>query len=536
MTLRSRLLLLLVGIVLVGLLVSGIITYKSLESFLVSRLNQQLTSSAQPLGESVFRCLERSNDNSSNGICYLGGNAPSVPSGTFAQLQSGGSQYNLWFFSHSAGNANVPVLSGKHPFSTSRNWQIFEVSSKSGLDYHAIKIDAAALPNGLSGTLFIAVPLTEVDGTLNRLLLVELLVSACVLLFLGALSWWIVKAGLKPLDDMTETAGAIAAGDLTQRVPVSDGGTEVDRLGEAFNVMLGEIEKAFAARTASEERLRRFLADASHELRTPLTSIRGYAEMFDRGARDRPEDLATSMRYIKADADRMSSLVEDLMLIARLDRERPLEHEQLDLRDVLEPAVSAIRVRDTGRTVTLTASGPGTVVGDPDRLRQVVDNLLVNAVRHTPAGTAIEAKLSSVDGDALVEVRDHGGGISEEDRKRVFEPFFRADPSRNRATGGQGLGLAIVATIVEAHGGEVGVENAAGGGARFWFKLPLAGAARSPEVTPSGGSATAGSNGDSDRSNTGAPGAVDGLPTWPPTPRVGREAKVGTVPVVGPDK
>jgi two-component system OmpR family sensor kinase len=216
------------------------------------------------------------------------------------------------------------------------------------------------------------------------------------------------------------------------------------------------------------------LADASHELRTPLTSIRGYAEMFDRGARDRPDDLATSMRYIRADADRMSTLVDDLLVLARLGRERPLAHELVDLRDVVQPAAAAIVVQEPERAIEVKAPEPVIVVGDTGRLRQVVDNLLVNAVRHTPAGTPIEVDLEEQSGSAVLSVLDRGSGIPAEQRERIFEPFFRSDPSRSRATGGQGLGLAIVSTIVQAHGGQVGVSPREGGGARFWVQLPVA--------------------------------------------------------------
>jgi two-component system OmpR family sensor kinase len=196
--------------------------------------------------------------------------------------------------------------------------------------------------------------------------------------------------------------------------------------------------------------------------------------MFDRGARDRPEDLEMSMRYIRADADRMSALVDDLLLIARLGRERPLAHETVELRELIEPAVAAASVQDPDRTIELSAPEPATIVGDGARLRQVVDNLLVNAVRHTPAGTPIEVALGK-DGDSvLISVADHGFGIPESERKSIFEPFNRMERSRSRATGGEGLGLAIVATIVQAHDGEVGVAETNGGGARFWVRLPLA--------------------------------------------------------------
>ena len=479
MTLRTRLILVLIGVVLVGLLVSGVVTYKSLESFLVTRLDQQLENSPDQAARALLRCPPPTS--ASSYTCHSE-NLPSVPSGTFGQLRiPGGSTISGWFLS--ASTEAEPNLPSNLQVSSTQNPTIFNVSSSSGLTYHALAVQVAVTeasqfgpPTQVAGVVVVAVPLTEVDQTLNRLLLVELFVSAAVLIVLGALAWWIVRAGLRPLDEMTETAGAIAQGDLSRRVPPGDESTEVGRLGHALNVMLGEIEESFAARKASEERLRRFLADASHELRTPLTSIRGYAEMFDRGARDRPDDLATSMRHIRVDADRMSTLVEDLLILARLDRERPLAHELVDLREVVQPAVAAIELQEPDRTITLNSDEPLLVVGDAGRLRQVVDNLLVNAVRHTPAGTSISVDLGQQPGSAVVSVLDHGPGIPPEDRLRIFEPFFRADPSRSRATGGQGLGLAIVSTIVQAHGGQVGVSPGEEGGARFWVRIPLASA------------------------------------------------------------
>jgi two-component system, OmpR family, sensor kinase len=235
--------------------------------------------------------------------------------------------------------------------------------------------------------------------------------------------------------------------------------------------------------------------------------------MFDRGARDSPEDLEMSMRYIRADADRMSTLVDDLIMVARLGRERPLAHEQVELRQVLEPAVAAISVQEPDRRVTLTAPDSAAVVGDPDRLRQVVDNLLVNALRHTPAGSPIEVTLLQHDGVAEISVVDHGAGIPAEARERVFEPFYRADPSRSRATGGQGLGLAIVATIVRAHGGDVGVGDGFDGGARFWVRLPTAGSEH-------GSNGAAGPNGES----FGSMPATDGV----------SQPAANSVPVVAP--
>jgi two-component system OmpR family sensor kinase len=236
--------------------------------------------------------------------------------------------------------------------------------------------------------------------------------------------------------------------------------------------MLAQIERAFAERKASEDRLRRFLADASHELRTPLTSIRGYAELFRRGARQREEDLAKSMRRIEDESARMCVMVEDLLLLARLDQDRPLERAPVDLVALAADAVEDGRASDGGREITLEASPPVLVLGDEARLRQVAANLVANAVAHTPPGTPVTVRTAMDGGDGILEVADRGLGLSPEQAERAFEPFYRSDPSRDRATGGAGLGLAIVAAIAKAHGGRVRVESTPGGGATFRVFIP----------------------------------------------------------------
>ena len=277
-----------------------------------------------------------------------------------------------------------------------------------------------------------------------------------------------------------QTAGAIAAGDLSQRVEPADEHSEVGRLGLALNSMLGQIEGAFAERTASEARLRRFVADAGHELRTPLTSIRGYAELFRRGASERPEDLAKTMRRIEEAAARMGVLVEDLLLLARLDQGRPLEHEQFDLSRLAAAAVDDLRAAAPERPVTFESTGAVVVNGDEYRIRQVVANLLENARAHTPPATPVEVRVGEAGENAVIEVADQGPGMSPEDAARAFERFYRADPSRARDSGGAGLGLAIVAAIIEAHGGRTEVQTAPGEGATFRIWIPKAGAPEPP--------------------------------------------------------
>jgi two-component system OmpR family sensor kinase len=309
------------------------------------------------------------------------------------------------------------------------------------------------------------------------------------LALLAGAAWWIVRSSLRPLEEVETTAEAIAAGDLTQRVPHRDPRTEVGRLSTALNTMLGQIEAAFEARRvteqsarASEERMRRFVADASHELRTPLTSIRGFSELYRQGAVEDDAALARVMRRIEDEATRMGLLVEDLLLLARLDQQRPLEAKPVDLVPLVRDSVLDARAASQGHDIRLAVDAvpdSATVIGDELRLRQVMANLIGNAIRHTPAGTVVVVGLEQ-DGDehVVLEVRDDGPGIAEEDVGRVFERFYRADPSRTRVgangstSGGSGLGLSIVSALVAAHGGQVEVESTPGSGATFRVSLP----------------------------------------------------------------
>jgi two-component system OmpR family sensor kinase len=354
--------------------------------------------------------------------------------------------------------------------------------------------------------LIVAVPLTETTQTMGRLLAIEVLVFALVLAGLGVAAWLIIKHDLRPLEAMADTADVIAAGDLSQRVEPAEPRTEVGRLGLSLNAMLAQIEVAFAERAATEEKLRRFLADASHELRTPLTSIRGYAEVFERGAKDDPEDLATAMRRIEEESKRMGVMVDELLLLARLGEGREPEREPVDLARVVSDAVGDARAADAARDISLDAPAELVVTGDEHQLRQVVANLLGNARKHTPAGCPVHVRLRAEGADdgradatgkagaAVLEVADEGPGLTPEIAAKVFEPFYRADKSRTRQSGGAGLGLAIVAAIVEAHGGSVALATAPGRGATFTVRLPQAEAVDTTpnaQVTTSGAADTA---------------------------------------------
>jgi two-component system OmpR family sensor kinase len=326
--------------------------------------------------------------------------------------------------------------------------------------------------------LFVAVPLREVSASLHRLLLAEIGVSLAALFVVGAIATWLVRLSLRPLDRMALTADEIAAGDLSRRVDNDSGRGEVGRLGHALNEMLHQIEAAFDARQRSEdelrrseERLRRFVADASHELRTPLTSIRGHAELFRRGGNADPVALAQSMRRIESEAQRMGVLVDDLLLLARIDEGLPLAREPVDLARVAADAVADARAVHPERQVDLDADHV-VVTGDDARLHQLVANLLANALIHTPSGTDVQVRVGTEGDDAVLCVADDGPGLSPEQAARVFERFYRADPSRSRANGGTGLGLSIVAAVAEAHGGRVSVDTAPGEGATFRVQLP----------------------------------------------------------------
>ena len=363
-----------------------------------------------------------------------------------------------------------------------------------------------------NGTIIVGFDVSSVYRTLDGLALIDLIVSGVVVVALAVVGIAIVRSSLRPLTDIELTAEAIAAGDLSRRVPDRDPRTEVGRLGRSLNTMLAQVEAAFHARERSEaaarwseERMRQFVADASHELRTPLTAIRGYAEYYRQrggaagnGARHAaPEsaepgpadgrlsepDVDRIMQRVEQESARMGVLVEDMLLLARLDQQRPIERRPVDMLTLAADAVQDARMIAPGRTIDLTVGSGAAflVLGDEARLRQVITNLMSNALSHTPDGTPIDVRLLAHGPDGrlpvpsvTLEVDDHGPGLSKEQADRVFERFYRADQARGRTTGGAGLGLAIVAALVTAHGGAVGVDTAPGSGAMFWITLPLA--------------------------------------------------------------
>jgi two-component system, OmpR family, sensor kinase len=456
-SLRARLVAGLLALTVVGLAASGAGIYKALSDYLRHRLDSQLSDSRAPVynelasGRAFGRRLP-------TGLSV-------IPSGTFGELRRGPSDDGVQYLPR--GQA-IPDL----PAPPDEGEQYSTVGSNDGdLRYRVL---ATSSRDGTA--LFVAFPTTDLDQTLRRLVGIELVAAAAVLLFLALLSLAVVRLGLLPLERIAATAGDIAGGDLSRRVEPAEPDTEIGRLGLALNAMLAQIETAFAERAASEDRLRRFVADASHELRTPLTAIRGYAELFRRGAAERPEDLARAMRRIEDEAARMGLLVEDLLLLARLDQGRPLERGPVDLVAVAGDALADLSAISPDRPVTFEHPETLVVSGDEARLRQVAGNLLANARIHTPDETGVHVRIRPYDGHAILEVADEGPGLPPGEEGLVFERFYRADSARARTgdSQGTGLGLSIVAAIVAAHGGSVHAgAPPSGRGAYFMVALPI---------------------------------------------------------------
>jgi two-component system OmpR family sensor kinase len=324
-------------------------------------------------------------------------------------------------------------------------------------------------------TFVTAASLRPVEQAVNSLRRALVVAGFLALAAASLASWWVIRHGLRPVDRMVETAAAIAAGNLSRRVPGADPQTELGRLGTALNEMLGQIEASIQERAAGEARLRRFVADAAHELRTPLTSLRGYAELYRQGALPTPESVGNAMGRIESEGARMARLVDDLLLLARTDQGRPLEKEPVDLVRLAREATGDFAAADPGRPLTSDLDGSAVVMGDPVRLRQAIDNLLGNVRAHTPPGTPARVSVQRNGRWAEVTVSDEGPGIPVQDQTRVFERFWRGDPARSRTSAaGAGLGLSIVEALVRAHGGAVAVDSVPGRGTAFTMRLPLA--------------------------------------------------------------
>jgi two-component system, OmpR family, sensor kinase len=483
LTLRTKLVVALLLLVVVGLAASGVVAATALSGYLVDRIDDQLQHVPQSFHRGGF------------------GSPPRDPDEGAGLDRGGASQFY------------VGVVDATGAVSTTRDEQFGITQSSPHLPPRS-KLTAAAragkpftveasrgdgswravlVPTSSGDSLLVAQSLSDVDRTVDRLQSLELLIGLAVLAVVGVVGSLVVRRSLRPLTAVENTAAAIAAGDLAQRVPSGDPRTEVGRLSAALNGMLAQIEHAFGEQRASEagarrseRRMRQFVADASHELRTPLTSIRGFAELFRQGALGDEAELKRALGRIEAEAKRMGVLVDDLLLLARLDQQRPLERHPVDLLDLAQDAVQDASVVAPDREIVLDAAPHAAtiVVVDEMRLRQVLGNLVANALQHTPPSTPVTVRLRSErNGDrewAVLEVADKGPGLSAEEAERVFERFYRVDTARTRGAegvaGGAGLGLSIVAGIAVAHGGRAQVDGAPGNGATFRVRLPLASA------------------------------------------------------------
>ncbi len=460
-SLRGRLVLLFVLLLGLGLTVAGTTTGTLLRSYLLAQTDEQIATTARNIDVDTLERLRRGAD-------------AGMPSDYFLRLSFPRETRDI-AVSWTVENFGVPHL----PDSVDQPGQGYTVdSSVPGARWRAVTYIVQDAAPGT--TMTVALPLAGADETFSQLVDATVVSGLCIVLLGAALSWFAVHRALRPLRRIEHTAGAIAAGDLSQRVPMSSPRTEVGRLSESLNTMLAQIERAFAAQAASERRMRRFVSDASHELRTPLATVRGYGELYRMGAVGQDE-LPTAMARIESEARRMGGLVTDLLQLARLDEGRELARRPVDLTVLANDAVTDLRALDPERATTLlpltdppAPPGATTVIGDEDALRQVLANLTGNVIRHTPAGSPVEIGVGRVEDTVVVEVRDHGAGISPEHAERVFERFYRVDDSRARASGGSGLGLAIVAALVAAHGGTARVLDTPGGGTTVRVALPAA--------------------------------------------------------------
>ncbi len=506
MSLRGKLITALLALVAVGLVAVSVSSVMLLRSYLISQDDTQL--------EQVFNFVD-------NGLgSFTVGTVSPVHQTIFIWgVQQPGSPLSM-----ASSNGGFQQVESVPRVPTSVIWadankgKLLTVPAQSGGDTWRIVASPITFTDSSGaqeqGTLVVGVDLGNTNAVIGRLALAELVIGFIIVCILGMAAVGVVRANLRPLVEIEETAGEIAAGHLNRRVPERDPETEIGRLGRSLNIMLSQIESAFHDREQSEEaaresaeRMRRFIADASHELRTPLTAIRGFAEYYrQRGGlvrhwdRDEPaagsgavttatgltpDELDRIMRRVEKEAARMGLLVEDLLLLARLDQQRPLARQPVDLLSLAADAVGDARLLAPSRTIDLSVQ-PGAaflVIGDEARLRQVIGNLMSNALTHTPDGTPIEVSISSGVIDprvsdptpaVILDVADHGPGMSQEQARRVFERFYRADQARTRTTGGSGLGLAIVAALVAVQGGLASVRTTEGQGATFRISLPLA--------------------------------------------------------------
>ena len=464
MSLRTRLLVAVGGLLAVALVVSGAFVVGLTRASLVDQLDADLRRAGP--GDLIL-------DN---------GPGPSDPTGRrFALLVFNGQGDELRQMPSGLPDApdSLPAIPARGVTALPLG-QIVELAAQDGsLRYRALALRGRIGPAQVIAVL--GAPMSGVESSMAVLVRALLVVGLTVLVVALAVGWFLIRRDLRPLEQMTATATRISEGDLSQRVGIREPSTEVGRLGRAFDSMLDQIEGAFqsqqralGAKERSERQLRQFVADASHELRTPLTALRGYSDLYRAGGLDDAAELEQAMLRIGTESRRMAELVEDLLLLARLDQGRPLEREPVSMSDVVSDAVKDARAIEPARPIDARVAADVTVLGDEDRLRQVVGNLFTNFRVHTGPETRVEIQLATTDRRCRFVVADHGPGVDAGHVAHIFDRFYRADAGRSRDRGGSGLGLSIAASIVEAHGGTISYADTPGGGATFTVELPQA--------------------------------------------------------------
>jgi two-component system OmpR family sensor kinase len=499
-SLRLRLLVAVGAIALVALVVADFATYSALRSSLYNQVDQNLVTNHVPIAQNQLTGAVTCFGSHGDGIggAGAGGGGPGAPdAGThpvpngieYAEVRTADGKVveGLSCPAYVENHAYSPQLPShitgltKQPDGTMATYFTTGSTEANGPAFR-VRVSGSTPDIQLASgdQLVVAIPISDQESTLHTLLLIELAVTAGALVLALAGGWWLVRLGLRPLEDVERTADSIAAGNLDQRVPGADEPTEVGRLARALNVMLERIEVAFSARVASENRLkesdrhlRQFVADASHELRTPIAAVSAYAELFERGAADHADDLPRVFTGIRTETARMDRLVNDLLTLARFDEGLPIQIVPTELVGLGAEAVHTAATVGPQWPVEFTASHPVEVMGDPTRLRQVIDNLLANVRAHTPEGTPTTVHVDQNGTMAEIVVKDSGPGMPSAEAERVFERFYRVDASRARNHGGSGLGLSIVAAIVAAHGGTVSAKSAPGEGMVVTVRLPV---------------------------------------------------------------
>jgi two-component system OmpR family sensor kinase len=469
MSLRTRLL---AGMALVAVVlgVAAVIITRTTRAHLIDQVDAQLADAIAP-----ERLLDRIGNRQPQGGPDQQGDRPRRSELYLAAVDADGDILVIDSPDLYQDDPPLPSLDGQEALRAAGSGEPFTVGSNDGSGSYRL---VARRESRLDLVFVTGRPLDDVDSAVRRLISVEAVATASILGVLALVTYWVLRLGVRPVKQMTATATAIAGGDLSHRVPDVAVGTEAGELGTALNRMLGNIEEAFAERHRAEDRLRQFVADASHELRTPVTTIRGYAELYRAGGLDDRTELDEALRRTEQEAVRMGGLIDDLLHLARLDQGRPLERRPVALDRIVDDAVRDARAVDPARPIVASAEPAVTVVGDDARLRQVVGNIIGNAIVHTTPGTQVDVRLHRETPDrAVLEVSDRGPGMDGGVASRAFERFYRADPSRSRHRGGSGLGLAIVAATVRAHGGTVALRSTPDTGTTVRVELPVAGAA-----------------------------------------------------------